>query len=142
MLLATIPITTAVTAATTPQVYVLGGNAAPLSGLFLSSIIQFNFTYGSGGTSGSFYAQTSFDGGVTWCDVANIGVTTASGIKIFNLSASAAAGPLTPTDGSLTANTAVASFMGPIWRIKYTTVGTYAGSTSMRIDLAPRGPVS
>lgn len=94
-----------------------------------------NLTYGSGGTSADFYVQTSFDGGVTWMDIAEFGYTTASAKKIMTvISALGVLSPTTPGDGALTANTAVNGFIGDRLRVKYTTVGTYAGSTTIKID--------
>ncbi len=96
--------------------------------------IQFNFTYGSSGTSVDAYVQTSFDGGITWVDIAEFSGTTSSLRKLYNLSA------LTPvttiyvaTDGSLSANTAKDGFIGDQLRVKFTSVGTYAGTTTMAI---------
>lgn len=120
-------ITTAVTAAVSPA---LAAIESPPSGVLLEAI----FSYGSGGTSADAWVQTSVDGGATWIDVANFHFTTSSASALFNLSA---ATPITtqytPTDGTLAANTAKDGIIGPIWRIKYTTVGTYAGGTSLKV---------
>jgi len=55
---------------------------------------------------------------------------------LFNLSS---ATPVTtqyaPTDASLAANTCKDGLLGNIYRAKYTTTGTYAGNTSVSIDL-------
>jgi hypothetical protein len=84
--------------------------------------------------------QTSLDGGGTWVDVANFHFTTASARFVFNLSS---ATPVTteyvPTDGSLAANTAKDGILGPLWRVKYTTVGVYAGNTNLRVDAFANG---
>lgn len=105
-----------------------------------SAIIQGTFTYGSGGTTADAWVQTSVDEGGTWIDVANFHFTTASARFLYNLSALT---PVTteaaPTDGTLAANTAKDGFLGPLWRAKYTTTGTYAGGTVLRVDVAPRG---
>lgn len=99
-------------------------------------VIQATFTYGSGGTSTDAYVQTSVDNGATWCDVAEFSFTTATGRKIFNLTSNTpVTTQATPTDGSLAANTAVNGILGPLWRVKYTTVGTYGGSTTLNIDV-------
>ena len=64
-------ITTAVTAATSA--------ATPLgTGGVGGAMIQIDFVYGSGGTSGKIWVQTSFDGGTTWIDVANMTFLLAS----------------------------------------------------------------
>jgi hypothetical protein len=106
-----------------------------------SVVLQGTFTYGSGGTSADAYVQTSFDGGATWSDVANFHYTTSSARFLFNLSAlTPVTTQRTPTDGSIAANTAVDGALGPQWRVKFTTVGTYAGGTILRVDLmANRG---
>lgn len=100
-----------------------------------SVTLQANFVYGSGGTSADAWVQTSLDG-LTWTDVANFHFTTASARFIFNLSSLT---PVTteyvPTDGTLASNTSKDGIVGPWWRVKYTTVGTYAGTT-MTVDLA------
>ena len=45
----------------------------------------------------------------------------------------------TPTDGTLTANTSVNSFFGNLWRVKFQSTGTYAGSTTLRVDAIANG---
>lgn len=122
-------ITAALAAAATPAV-ALNGSPRNLT-------IQATFAYGSGGTSADAYVQTSLDGGVTWCDIANFHFTTASLRKIFNLSAATpVTTQATPSDGSLAANTSVDGILGPLYRVKYVTVGTYAGGTTLRVDVA------
>lgn len=120
-------ITTAVTGAVTQMV-------SPVDGEINNVVLQANFTYGSGGTSADFYVQTSVDGGLTWTDVAEFNFLLASGRRLYNLSTAAVGTQYTPTDGTLTANTSKDGLLGPIWRVKYTTVGTYAGNTTIRVD--------
>lgn len=124
-------ITTAVTAAvTTPQ------QISPWrpSSLALYAI----FTYGSGGTSVAAYVQTSHDDGTTWMDVANFAFTTSSAKAIYNLSAmTVVATTATITDGALASNTTKDGILGSQFRVKYTTVGTYAGSTTLSIYAMP-----
>lgn len=97
--------------------------------------LQGNFTYGSGGTSVDVWVQSSLDGGTTWCDIANFHFTTSSARKVFNLSSlTPVTTQATPTDGTLTANTAVDGLIGGKLRVKVTTVGTYAGNTTLAID--------
>lgn len=99
-----------------------------------SVTLQGKFVYGSGGTSADAWVQTSLDG-VTWVDVANFHFTTASAIFVFNLSSlTPVTTQYTPTDGTLAANTSKDGVIGPWWRVKYTTVGTYA-ATTMNVDL-------
>lgn len=130
--LLSLPITTAVTAQVSPTFQL---RAASVGGP-RSMTVQFNFTYGSGGTSADAYLQTSLDGGATWNDVANFHATTASLRKMVNLSsATAVTTQATGTDGSLASNTAVDGILGSMWRVKYTTVGTYAASTTLNVDV-------
>lgn len=124
----------AITAAQTAQV----GSVFQLVDLANRSrnlCVQANFTYGGGGTSADAWLQTSLDGGTTWCDVANFHFTTASARKLFNLSSlTPVTTQATPSDGTLASNTAVDGLFGTKWRVKYTTVGTYAGGTTLAID--------
>lgn len=104
-----------------------------------SAVIQAAFTYGSGGTSADAWIQTSVDGGVTWTDICNFHFTTSSARFVFNLSAlTPVTTEYTPTDGTLAANTAKDGILGPIYRAKVTTVGTYA-ATTLRVDLSLNG---
>jgi hypothetical protein len=108
----------------------------PLNGQPRNATLQGNFTYGSGGTSVDCYVQTTLDGGTTWADVAQFHFTTASARKVFNLSsATAQTTQVTPTDGSLSSNSAQDGVLGPQWRVKYQSSGTYAGGTTVRIDI-------
>lgn len=92
------------------------------------------FDYGSGGTDAKVWVQTSADGGTTWIDIANFAVTTSDYAKAYNLSA------LTPvttvytvTDGTLADNTCKDGFIGDQIRIKFTSTGTYGGSTTVKV---------
>jgi hypothetical protein len=112
-------------------------------GQFLPSTmtIQGTFTYGSGGTSADAYLQTSLDGGSSWTDVAEFHFLLASARYIWTLESSLVAAPVqitTPTDGAMTANTALSGVFGNMWRVKYVTVGTYA-ATTLRIDAIANG---
>lgn len=127
--LGVITITAAVTAQTTAAFQFTRGQVPP------SITVQCKFTYGSGGTSADVWVQTSLDG-AAWTDVANCRFTTSSARVVYNLSA------LTPvttqyvaTDGTLAANTAKDGIIGPSFRLKYTTVGTYAGATTLAVDI-------
>ncbi len=96
-----------------------------------------SFTYGSGGTTADAWVQTSLDGGTTWTDIANCHLTTASARKVYNLSSLTPVTTVyTATGGSLASNTAKDGVIGSWLRVKYTTTGTYAGGTSLTVDVA------
>jgi len=133
-------LTTAVTAQVTPT-YQLRGQ--PGRWLPAGAALQGTFTYGSGGTTADAWVQTSLDGGTTWIDVANFHFTTSSARFVFNLnSATSVATEYTPTVGTLTANTAKDGIIGSMWRVEYTSVGTYAGGTTLRVDAFTNGLTS
>ena len=128
------PITTAVTAQVGPVLQIRSPGGVPTN-----VGVQGNFTYGAGGTSGTVWLQTSFDGGKTWCDVAAIAIALVNLRTLFNVSS------LTPkttaaaaTDGTLAAGTVNDGIVGSQWRTKLTTVGTYAGTT-LEVDLDTSG---
>lgn len=101
--------------------------------------IQCRLTYGSGGTTFSAWVQTSLDG-ANWIDVYNCSGTTSSLANVVNLSSlTPITTPYVPTDGTLTANTVKDGIIGPWWRVKVTTTGTYAGGTTLAIDVSPGG---
>jgi hypothetical protein len=128
------PLTAAVTTAgtqTTDWIDSLEGMLAMSASIALS--------YGSGGTSIKVYLQTSFDAGVTAQDVACAAFTTSSATKQFNISGlTAVTSPATPTDGALSDNTCVDGFLGPMYRLKVVSVGTYAGSTLVSTRIVAR----
>jgi hypothetical protein len=125
-------ITTPITAAVTTPVQFRNGPPASLA-------IQANFTYGSGGLTAQTWVQTSFDGGVTWCDVAWLSATTSSTITVWNISSQTVqTTPIASTDGTLASATANDGLLGPLWRCK-TSTGTYAGGTTMRVDIEAEG---
>ena len=99
-----------------------------------AACIQGNFTYGSGGTSFDAYVQTSMDGGNTWTDIAQFHWMTSSARAVYNLSSlTVHTSAITPTDGSLSANSAVDGAIGDRLRVKYQSAGTYS-TTSVAID--------
>jgi hypothetical protein len=124
------PITTAMTALV-GSVFDL--EPGPNRDLLLEAV----FAYGSSGTSVDAWVQTTVDQGATWIDIANFHFTTSALKKLFNLSsATPITSQATPGDGVLSANTAVDGIIGGQLRVKYTTVGTYAGATSLGIYAA------
>src|SRR5215469_3518469 len=121
----------------------------PLNGTPRNLTIQANFAYGSGGTSVDAYIQTSLDGKQTATDIANFHFTTSSQRFACNISTTSPAGtPLgsstapdkqTPnlalTDGSMSNNTAQDGILGPYVRVKYKSSGTYAGGSTLQVDV-------
>lgn len=101
--------------------------------------LQCNFTYGSGGTNAKVYVQTSFDQGATWVDIACFSHTTSSLRRCANLVANT---PLTTiytaTDGTLTDDTTKDGLIGDRLRVKFTSTGTYAGTTTMTVSAVLR----
>jgi len=125
-LMAATTITTAVSASTTTPLTAL----AAMETVTLEAI----FTYGSGGTSTDAWVQTSLDQGATWIDICNVHYTTSSAKTVYNLSSlTPVTTAYTPTDGTLSANTSKDGILGDRLRVKYTTVGTYAGGTTLQI---------
>jgi hypothetical protein len=105
----------------------------------LAAAVQFRLAYGSGGTSVKAYLQTSLDQGSTWIDVACFTATTASAVRVVNLSALTPKTTLvTPTDGALSDDSAVDGILGDRLRLKVVSVGTYAGSTLLTVRAVVR----
>jgi hypothetical protein len=105
----------------------------------LAATLQLKFTYGSGGTNCKAYVSTSVDQGATWCDVACVVFTTSSATKIVNLSGlTPKTTAVTPSDGALADDTCVDGILGDRWRVKITSTGTYAGSTSLSVRMVAR----
>lgn len=121
------PITTAVTGLT---------SASVMPGRSESLTLFANFAYGSGGTTLKAWVQTTMDQGVTWFDIAAFAFTTAAKKSMFNLTDVAVTTIDTTAaakDGTLADDTCVNGFIGPLFRVKYTSTGTYAGATSLNV---------
>jgi len=121
---------------------VTGVVTTPVTGLLGMQVVtmQAVFLYGSGGTNVTAYVQTTFDGGVTWVDIASFQFTLAAATKLQSVrAATAVAADYTPTDGTLAANTIKDGLLGEQLRVKYTTTGTYAGATSLAIFAVTKG---
>lgn len=97
--------------------------------------VQAKLTYGSGGTNVTAWLQTSIDNAATWIDIAGFQFTTATATKVYSLTRTAVTTVYTPTDGTISANTAKDGIFGSQYRVKYTTTGTYAGSTTLKVDV-------
>jgi hypothetical protein len=94
-----------------------------------SLTVDLNFAWGSGGSTTDVYGQTSFDAGNTWQDVVHYQFSTASARVQFNVTAmQAVTSAVTPTDGTLSGNTAVQGILGPQLRLKAVSAGTYSNT--------------
>jgi len=130
--------------------YSLGDIAVTAAAIYLGTPIdeldgmtavtaQVKFAYGSGGTSGNAFLQTSLDQSATWIDIASVTFTTAGKTVVLNFSGlTPRLTEYTPTDGSLANDTAVDGILGDRLRLKVVTVGTYAGSTLLSGRIAVR----
>lgn len=127
-ILPALTITTAVTGSASTAVEALAGDVGAL-------LLTIDFVYGSGGTSGKAWVQTSLDGGTTWIDIACMTFLLASKKRIINLSSLT---PVTthydPLEGTLADDTAKDGILGSLFRVKRTTVGTYAGGTTLTVS--------
>jgi hypothetical protein len=98
-----------------------------------SLTLQAVITVVGGGTTAKAWVQTSLDGGVTWVDIASFAFTTSTATRVYHLTPVAVTTIATPTDGTLTDNTAVNGILGDRFRVKLTTTGTYTGASSFVI---------
>ena len=122
-----VDVSTAVTAQLTPVM--------PLARLAFESqkylLVQSKFTYKAGGTNTTAYVQTSLDAGVTWIDIMAFQFATSTATKVSKVGlATALAAAVAPTDGSLTVNTILDGLIGDRIRVKYSTTGTYTGTSA------------
>lgn len=104
----------------------------------IAATIEAKLSYGSGGTSLKAYVQVTLDDGQTWIDVASFAFTTASAIRIVNISGlTPKTTAVTPTDGSLADDTVVDGILGSAMRVKLTSVGTYI-NTILSVKVSAR----
>jgi len=103
-----------------------------------NAVIQTVLTYGSGGTNCTAYVQTSLDQNTNWVDIASLQFTTATASKVVSLATTGSTTVVTPTDGSLSANTAVNGILGDRFRVKVVTTGTYA-TTTLAVTAVTKG---
>lgn len=135
-----VPVTTAVTTLLSPTFQLRGGSRGIGN---LTMLLQGTFTYGSGGTTADAWVQTSADSGGTWIDIANFHFLLANARTLLNASSlTAIAATYVATDGTLAANTTKDGVLGSMYRVKYTTTGTYAGGTILRVDAIANGLTS
>jgi hypothetical protein len=126
-------VTTAIPTSTTVPLQVR--RPTQLNSILIHCVLQ----YGSGGTTVDAWIQTSIDGSF-WMDVAQCHGALTNLSQYFNLHNQATVTtPLALTDGTLAANTSVAGIVGPWWRVKYSSTGTYAGNTKWIINVSVSG---
>ena len=100
--------------------------------------VQAKFVRAAGGTSCKVYLQTSFDGGVTWVDIACLAFLTTTATKISAVRPYIAmAAAYVPTDATLTDDTIKDGLLGDRLRVKYVVVGTYSGASSLTVTAIP-----
>lgn len=131
-MLLNVPVTTAVSLQVGATFQLRGG---PGSGVFPSSMAVQGTCAGTSGTSMTWWLQTSFDGGGSWADAlafAHVAAGRACGIVLSNPSAGVA--PAAPTDGTAAPPFVQNGIFGNLWRVKYTTVGTWTAGGNLRID--------
>lgn len=94
-----------------------------------SVTIDLQFLYGSGGATVDAWVQVSLDGQQTYQDAVHHQFTTASARRQYNITTKTpVTAPVTPGDGVLATDSAIDGILGPDWRLKYTSTGTYAGT--------------
>lgn len=127
----------AINAATTATVVTSGVDGVAyiddLDGI-LAATIQANFNWGSGGTTLKAIIETTLDDGTSWIEVARFAFTAASAEKVANLSAFT---PVTTvyTPAALSDDAVKDGILGPRWRARVLTTGTYVGNTSLALRL-------
>ena len=106
---------------------------------FASAIIKSAFVRGGGGTTTDVWVQCSADRGATWHDVVNFRFTTSSMVRYVNLSGgTAVTTPAALTDGTMSVNSATDATLTNMFRIKYTTVGSYTGTSTVNVWMVTR----
>lgn len=109
-----------------------------VTGLYDSVVIGASmiFDWGSGGTAGTAYLQTSPNGGTNWFDVAAFAFGSADLNHYASLAIpSFGTGTFAITDGALTGGAITPIPIGDSARVKIVSVGTYAGTTTLKIFL-------
>lgn len=104
-------------------------------------VLQAKFVYGSGGTSAKVWIQTSLDGGVSWFDIANFAFAQASLSKLHVITFTPATpfvAGTAPGAQALADNTILPGIMGDRFRAVVTTVGVYAGGTTLVVDMVAK----
>lgn len=95
--------------------------------------LQAKLMYGAGGQSVQVYFQTSLDQGQAPIDIWAPSFTNASAALAANIDTEATGSAITPSDGSLAANTIVNGILGDRLRAKVVVTGNYSGSTLLNL---------
>lgn len=96
--------------------------------------LEANWAYGSGGTSVVAVVQVTLDGGTNWRDVARFDFSTASAVKVANLSGLTAKG--VTSYAALGSEGVLDGVLGNQMRVVLTSVGAFSNSTlSIRASL-------
>jgi hypothetical protein len=99
--------------------------------------VEFNFAYGSGGTTLKAWLQTSLSQGTRWRDLACFSATTTSKNRDFSLKRTADTSLWTPGNGVLADDTIASSIVfGDQLRLLLSTTGTYAGGSVISVRAA------
>lgn len=134
----------AITSAVTDSVITEGVSAQGVAQAFIDRLegasaitLSANFTYGSSGTSVKVDVDTTLNQGTTWIPICRFAFTTASAEKVANVSG------LTPkttaaTPAALSDDACLDGVIGDRLRARLTTVGTYAGNTSVSVRASVR----
>jgi hypothetical protein len=112
----------------------VGDAIIDLSGMTAVTLVA-KLAYGSGGTSIAAKVQTTLDGTV-WFDVARFDFTTSGGTLYANLSGLTA--KASAAYAALSAEGVNDGLLGDRLRASITSVGTYAGSTTLDIRASVR----
>jgi hypothetical protein len=130
-MLLNVAITTAVSLQVGTVYQIRGG---PGSAMVPTSLAVQGTAAGTAGTSMQWWLQTSFDGGGSWCDAMSFTHSAAGracGIVLSNPTAGVAAAA--PTDGTMLTGVVQNGIFAGLWRVKYTSIGTWTLG-NLRID--------
>jgi hypothetical protein len=95
---------------------------------------------GTLGTTIQWWLQTSLDQGLTWCDALSFSHTTA-GRAAGAVCSTPSTAAVVVTDGAAASGFVQAGLFGNLWRVKYTTTGTWTAG-NLKIDVDSDGIVS
>jgi len=134
----------AVSAAVTNQVITSSVSAQSVAIAYVDRLegaqaltFEANFTWGAGGTTLKVDLETSVDQGTSWLPICRIAFTTASALKVVNISGLtpkiAAITPAVPSDDACTDG-----IIGERFRVRITSVGVYTGNTLVSTRAAVR----